>query len=164
MVTKYKVNPDSNEYKHGYACFMTGRHMYYYPRTEYQKYKDQKVGYEVAKEDSKIFATKAEAFKMCRMSVMQSAIGKSEEEARNILRLPDGNVYRHEIDAVIPKLSSTSEAFNEGRDAYLKGRTNKDCPYSIMIDYANHINWQSGFESTELAVKLHGRKTVIETL
>lgn len=162
--TKYPINPDSEEYKHGYACFMTGRTPYYYPRTEYQKYKDQQAGFNAAKKDMGTSATKEEAYNAWRMRVMRSAIGKSEQEVRDIIRLPDGNIYRTECDAVMIKLSSTSKAFDDGRNDFLNGKGKTQCPYNPCGKYANYINWHTGFESTQLAVKLHGRQAVMGTL
>lgn len=98
-----------------------------------------------------------------RFQVCLSAIGKSEEEVREIIRLPDGNVYRHEINAVLIKLFSTSKAFNRGVDDVLFGNETK-CPYGKLSHYHENNDWHTGVESTQLAIKLHGREAVIDTL
>lgn len=161
--TKYPIDINSKAWDDGYRDFMGGRHYYISRREEFPRFKNYNAGHNKAKEDVETLG-REEAYTSWRLRKMQMAIGKPEDEARDILRLADGNVFRHEIDAVMIKLFSSSNAFNEGRDAVLNGRKDTDCPYSIMIDYVNYINWNSGFQSTELAVRLHGRQKVIETL
>ena len=98
-----------------------------------------------------------------RLRILESALGKTEEQVRAIIRLPDGNIYRHEINGVMIKLFSTSsEAFNEGVNCCLD--VNKRNPYSKIFQYQEWIQWSNGFDSCELALKLHGRKAVMATL
>lgn len=160
---KYVVDINSKEYEQGYSDFMCGRDTYYSRKTDYQKYKNHKAGYNKAKEDVEILG-KEKAYNEWRMRKIQFAIGKPEQEVREILRLPDGNVIRDEFDAVMIYLYSTSESFNKGRDAYLNGMTTNHNPFSIGVHYADHINWLGGFDTTKLAVRLHGRQKVIENL
>lgn len=161
--SKYPIDTSSKEYMHGYACFMCNRAVNYYSsRTDYQKYKNQKFGFNKAKDDSESFG-KENAYNSWRMRTMLEVVGKSKQEIRTKLQLPDGNVYLHEYNAVTLSLTSTSDAFNNGRNAFLNGENDICCPYSSMVEYGDYINWKTGFQCTKLAVELHSRKKVFET-
>ncbi|GAI98555.1 unnamed protein product, partial [marine sediment metagenome] len=102
-----------------------------------------------------------------RMKRLKSATkifndGGTEKEVRNAIKDEQGNIYREEIDAVMLKLSSSSNAFNGGVLARLDGKKLKDCPFSKSVQYPDYINWYSGFDATDLAIKLHGKDKVLE--
>lgn len=95
-----------------------------------------------------------------RIELLRSALGKPEGEVRQIIRLHDGNVYRDELDAILLKLYSTSEDFNDGVRDCLHGRPRR----SGFCSYISGINYGTGYESAELAVELHGKETVLASL
>ena len=87
--------------------------------------------------------------------------GMSEDEVRSIIRTNSG-CYQHEVDAVFLRLHSSSPDFNAGRDACLEGKMTSEGPG--RGDYQAYIMWHTGYDACNLAIKLHGRKAVTETL
>ena len=164
MVKKYFINPESVEIKKGFENHLEKRDYgnTYCGRKEYGKYINYNAGVQQAKREIKMYGreivTKYYRFRLCL-----SAIGKTEKEVRDIIRLVDGNIYRHEIDAVLIKLFSTSHAFNRGVDNVLFGNKTV-CPYGKLAQYSDYCDWRTGVKSTRLAVKLHGREAIINTL
>lgn len=96
-----------------------------------------------------------------RLEVLKRAVGQTEPVARQIIKLHDGNVYRDEINAVMLKLISTSRAYGEGLLTRLEEKRTKN-PYCKAIEYSDYINWNCGWETADLAIKLHGKEKVME--
>jgi hypothetical protein len=94
-----------------------------------------------------------------RLAVLKSAVGKSEPEIRNII----GSCYKEEIGAVMLRLYSSSQAFNEGVSDYLRNGK-KQRRYSPGCQYQDHIYYGSGYSSAKLAVAIHGKDTVSASL
>ena len=84
-----------------------------------------------------------------------------EEQIRDILRLPDGNVYKEEINAVMIKLWSTSSEYNLGVHDRLRDKDK--CPYDKHIEYSSYIMWHAGWSSCNMAIDLHGIDVVTKT-
>jgi len=89
--------------------------------------------------------------------------GRKEDEIRKAIQLPDGNVFREEINAVMLKLHSTSSQYNEGVTARIYDKK-KENPYSKGCEYVDYIEWHSGWSTADLAIKLHGKEAVSESL
>ncbi|MCK5712426.1 MAG: hypothetical protein KAI25_06905 [Hyphomicrobiaceae bacterium] len=165
MVKKYFIDPESVAFKEGFEYYL-GKRDYmklYSGRTQYGEYINYKAGIEQAKREIKMYG-KYRVVQYHRFQVCLSAVGKSEKEVREIISLPDGNVWKHEYNGIFLALySTTSDAFNNGVHAVLFGdKTNS--PYDRYTNYGNWINWLDGIECTEFAIKLHGRETVIKSL
>lgn len=162
---KYVIDPNSPEYKDGYQNFLENRHYGnpYSGRTEYGKYTNYNAGVKQVQKEIKMYG-RTQVSKYYRFNTCLLAIGKPENEVRKIIKHADGNVDSHEIRAVLLRLwSPESDGFNVGVDAALKGGKSV-CPYSIGSDRLNYFYWYDGKMSTELAIRLHGRDTVIQSL
>lgn len=163
MTKKYFIDPESLAFKKGYE-YLLGKRDYMKPysgRTEYEDYINYHAGIAQAKREIKMYGLKR-VKEYHRFQVCLSAVGKTEDDARKILRLADGNVYSHEVNAVLIMLHSTSNAFNKGvADVLFGDGAGGKC---TLMDYGDKMNWCNGVESTKLAVKLHGEKAVIGTL
>jgi len=165
MVKKYFIDFESVAFKEGFENYL-GQRDYMKPysgRTQYGDYINYKAGIEQAKKEVKMYG-KERVEKYHRFQVCLSAIGKTEKEIREIIRLPDGNIWSHEFNGIMLALySPISNAFNSGVHAVLF-RDNTNCPYDKHIDYSNWINWKNGVGCTEFAIKLHGREAVAKSL
>ena len=165
MVKKYFIDPESVAFKEGFGNYLGKRDWMkpYSGRTQYGEYINYYAGYEQAKREVKMYG-EDRVEKYHRFQVCLSALGKTEKEVREIIRLPDGNVWKHEYNGIFLALySTTSDAFNSGVHAVLFGdKTNS--PYDRHTNYGNWINWISGIECTEFAIKLHGREVVCSSL
>lgn len=101
---------------------------------------------------------------LTRLDLLRTAVGLKWEDARQIVKLKDGNVYKHEWNAVTLQLYSGEAAYSQGVRDRLAGKRKDQCPYGIFIEYANHINWSTGYESADLAIELHGEEKVRASL
>lgn len=97
-----------------------------------------------------------------RLELLKSAVGKPEEEVRKLLQVR-GNVYRHEINAVMLRLWSTSEAFNDGVMDFLHDRFNT-WKYCKVSAYADYINYHTGKDTIELAIAIHGKAAILQSI
>jgi hypothetical protein len=105
-----------------------------------------------------------------RLPILRKAVkawskgGKDRTEIRKMIQLQDHNVWKHENDAVFLELHNVSTpAFNEGVYARLFGGKSRN-PYIPGCEYANFVNWSTGWDSADLALALHGRDKVVGTL
>lgn len=89
--------------------------------------------------------------------------GCTEDEIRKVIQLADGNVFREEINAVMLKLHSTSGTYNERVTARIYD-AKKESPYLKGCEYVDYIEWNSGWSTADLAIKLHGKEAVSESL
>ena len=164
MVKKYFIDPESVAFKEGFGNYL-GKRDYMKPysgRTQYGEYINYHAGIEQAKREIKMYG-RERVEEYHRFQVCLSAVGKTEKEVRNIIRLPDGNISRDEINAILLRLYSSANAYNKGVYAVLFG-DKKSCVYTKGGDYNEYVEWITGVQSTELAIKLHGRETVIKSL
>lgn len=164
MVKKYFIDPESIAFKKGFENHLEKSDYgnAYCGRKEYGKHINYNAGVQQAKREIKMYGRdRVEEYH--RFQICLSAIGKTEKEVRDIIRLTNGNVYRHEINAVLIKLFSTSKAFNRGVDDVLFENETR-CPYGKLSHYHENNDWRTAVKSTQLAIKLHGREAVIDTL
>ena len=165
MVKKYFINPESVAFKEGFGNYLGKRDWMkpYSGRTQYGEYINYNAGIKQAKREIKMYG-KERVEEYHRFQVCLSALGKSEKEIKEIIRLPDGNIWNHEFNGITLALfSPTSNAYNNAVYAVLYGdKTNS--PYEEYTGYADWINWHNGIACTEFAIKLHGRETVIKSL
>jgi len=159
MVKKYFIDPESVAFKRGFSGFFhNSKWNLYSGRTEYGNYINYKAGIEQAERESKALGKK-QVWNHFRFNLCLSLIGKSKNEIIKISEQLDDSIYNHELKAILIQLHSTSFSFNAFVRIFFND--NKICPYSVIGHYSDNIYWHDGFQAAELAVRLHGRETVI---
>jgi len=162
MVKKYFINPESIAFKRGFLSYFRNRKCKPYSgRKEYEKYINYKAGFERAEREAKMLG-REQVWSHFKFNLCLSLVGIPKNEANKILDYLDESIYNHESKAISLDLHNSITAFNVGVRNFLDGQ--KTCPYSELGEYANNINWHDGFQSAELAVRLHGRKAVVDSL
>ena len=165
MIKKHFIDSESVAFKEGFGNYLGKRDWMkpYSGRTQYGEYINYYAGYEQAKREVKMYG-EDRVEKYHRFQVCLSALGKTEEEIRKIIRRADGNIWNHEFNGITLALySPISNAYNNAVNAVLYGdKTNS--PYDEYTGYGEWINWHNGIACTEFAIKLHGRETVIKSL
>lgn len=166
MVKKYFIDPESVAFKKGFmTCLDTrGWPNPYSINTEYLRYRDFKDGCARANKEIRMYGReRVEAY--FRFNVCLSAVGKPEEEVKEIIRDFDGKIHIHEFRAVILYLHNNLkgfEGYNRGVEDFIKGNGNVACPYEEIKDSSEYIDWHAGIDATEFAIKLHGREIVVD--
>lgn len=164
MGKKDIVDVHSHEYKRGFMACLDSSKGWFIPysiKREYSYYRDYKGGCAQANREIRMYGReRVKAY--FRFNVCLSAVGKPADEVREIIRQVDGSIPRHELDAVMLYLHGICcDAFNKGVDDFIKGNGNVVCPYNEADEYNNYIDWHAGSDAAELAIKLHGRETVV---
>ena len=165
MAKKDVVDVHSYEYKRGFmTCLdISGWPTPYSINTGYSKYREFKAGCAQANKEIRMYGReRVNAY--FRFNLCLSAVGKPEEEIKEIIRDFDGKIHIHEFRAVILYLHNNLkgfEGYNKGVEDFLKGNGNVVCPYNEADEYNDHIDWHAGSDAAELAIKLHGRETVV---
>ena len=160
MLRKNIPNPNSQAFREGFRDALEGWYNNIYsPNRDYTCYVDFKGGSDQAKREVKMYGLDY-VKRYFRFKVCSIAIGKSDREAKRIIRLHNGSISRRELNAVLLYLDTLSEAYNRGVEDFLIN--NVICPYDETEKFIENLEWHIGNETAELAVKLHGRETVIE--
>ena len=161
MPDKNTPNTLSIEYKRGFKAALDSREWLnpYSINTDFSAYRDFEAGHAEAGLEIKMFGIdRVKSY--FKFHLCSSAIGKPLNEAKEIIKTIDGRINRRELNAVMLYLDTLSNAFNKGVEDFLID--NVICPYNETEKFVENLEWHIGNETAELAVKLHGRKTVIE--
>lgn len=162
MTNKNTPNIHSDAFREGFRNALEGyTYNIYSANTNYSGYIDFRAGLEQGKREIKMYGLDyvKEYF---RFRICSSAIGKSVDEVKKIIRLADGSIPRYEFDAILLYLDSTLESFNIGVRDFLRGIPRPLCENKIKI--AEYEDWNVGYRAAELAVKLHNKETVMQQL
>ena len=161
MPDKNTPNTLSIEYKRGFKAALDTRGWTnpYSGNTDFSAYRDFEAGHDEAELEIKMFGIdRVKSY--FRFHLCSSAVGKPLNEVKEIIRQIDGRINKRELNAVMLYLDTLSNAYNKGVEDFLID--NVICPYDETKKFVENVEWHIGNETAELAVKLHGRKTVIE--
>lgn len=133
----------------------------FYLTTKPSEHLDFKAGYEQAKREIKDYG-KDYVWGYFRAAICSLVIGKPEDEVKETIRLSDGSIPRHEYNAIFMYLDSTLETFNAGVLDFIKGKPGIFDTEKFEI--SGYEDWNTGFRTAELAVRLHGREAVMHQI
>lgn len=153
MTDKNIPDINSNAFREGFRNVVEGYNRYnpYSVNIDHSGYIDCEAGLEHGRREIKMYGKK-QVRKYFRFKVCSSAVGKPMEDVKKIIRLFDGSIPRYEFDAILLYLNSSIETFNLGVLEFINGK-----PISIC----ESVEWNDGYNTAELAVKLHGKEAVL---
>ena len=156
MTNKNIPNIHSDAFREGFRNVTEGYDKYnpYSVNTKYSGYIDCEAGLEHGRREVKMYG-QGQVRKYFRFKVCSSAVGKSMEDVKKIIRLFDGSIARYEFDAILLYLKSSIEEFNMGVLDFINGK-----PISIC----ESVDWNDGYKAAELAIKLHGKEIVLHQI
>ena len=163
MPDKNTPNTLSIEYKRGFKAALDTRGWTnpYSGNTDFSAYRDFEAGHAEAGLEIKMFGIdRVKSY--FKFYLCSSAVGKPLNEAKEIIRTIDGKVQRREINAVMLHLNTLSKGYNKGVEDFISGKTM--CPFDEQRMFIEYLEWRIGYDTAELAIKLHGRETVVNCI